>query len=310
MPGLRAFGPEPSQGGLHLRGHRGSGGVERDPPGTLRTVWALWLSGVWPEGPSAVAPGVGVVIYIDDREENATKKKLNLDLMRHFTQLRVKAEMTHLQFGDAMLEINGPDGPLLVGIERKRLRDMLTCVDDGRLSGHQAIGMRQDFDVRVVMVEGLWRPHDPEGWLLEAYGGGVSWGYLKQGSRVLYAKLYRYLISLRLSGIVLDYTRDPFHTAFNIAEWWHYGQKAWDSHTSQIQLHQVPIPHLTRKPSLVDKWLYSIDGVGHKKAALAKRQFKTGLALANADESEWLKIPGVGVKTAQDIVREIWRGSR
>lgn len=249
------------------------------------------------------------MIYIDDREENATKKKLNLDLMPHFGRLQVKATMEHLQFGDAMLEVNGPEGPLLVGIERKRLRDMLQCVDDGRMSGHQSIGMRQDFDIRVLMLEGVWRPHDPEGWLMEGYSAG-AWGHLRQGTRVLYSKLYRYLISLRLSGIVVDYTRDPFHTAFNIAEWEHYGQKAWDAHTSQIQLHQAPIPHLTRKPNLVEKWLYQIDGIGVKKMGIAKRTFRTGLQLAKADEAEWLKIPGVGIKTAQDIVREIWHGSR
>lgn len=248
------------------------------------------------------------MILIDDREENATKKKANLDLLQHFTRMGVDAQPTRLDYADACFEINGPDGPLLVGIERKRLHDMLNCINDGRYSGHQRIGMKDLYGLSVLLVEGHWKPHDPEGILMEGYAGGISWGYARpRGQRVMYSKLYRYLISVSLSGVIVTYSRDPFHTAYNINEWQQWGQKKWDDHTSLMDIHRLAIPSLHRKPSLVQKWASDLDGIGTKMSGLADRQFRSALDLAQADEQEWLKIPGVGVKTAQSVVREIWR---
>ena len=248
------------------------------------------------------------MILIDDREENETKKKKNLDLLQHFQRLHVPAEATHLDYGDAMFEINGPEGPMLVGVERKRLHDLLNCIRDGRFSGHQNIGMKETYGITVMMVEGHWKPHEPEGILMEGYAGGISWGYARpRGQRVMYSALYRYLISAQLSGVIVSYSRDPFHTAYNIYEWQQWGQKKWDDHTSMMNIHKLALPSLNRKPRLVQKWASDLEGIGVKMSAMADRHFRSALDLANADEQEWLRIPGVGVKTAQSIVREIWR---
>lgn len=245
------------------------------------------------------------MILIDYREENATKRAANLDLKRHIERLGVKVEVTDLQFGDAAFEMRGPNGPLMVGIERKGIHDMLSCIDDSRYNA-QRIGMKSMYDISVLMLEGHWKPHDPEGILMEGFSGGISWGYARpRGARVMYSKLYRYLISVTLSGVIITYSRDPFHTAFNIVEWYQYGQKR--DHTSLLEIQKVAIPTLNRKPSLLRKWANDLDGIGTKMSELAERNFRSALELANADESEWLRIPGVGVKTAQSIVGEIWR---
>lgn len=248
------------------------------------------------------------MILIDDREETTTKKKANLDLMVHFQRMHLDAQMTRLEFADAAFEIKGPDGPLLVGIERKRLHDILNCIKDGRYSGHQKIGMRDNYDISVLIIEGHWKPHDPEGILMEGYSGGISWGFARpRGQRLMYSVLYRYLISASLSGVIVTYSRDPFHTAFNMNEWQQWGQKKWDDHTSMMDIHKLAIPSLHRKPSLVQRWATDLPGIGTKMSGLVDRHFRSGLDLANADEAEWLKLPGIGVKSAQQIVREIWR---
>jgi ERCC4-type nuclease len=249
------------------------------------------------------------MILIDDREENATKKRLNLDLLQHFERMHIQAEAVRLDYGDAAFEIHGPDGPMMVGVERKRLHDMLDCIKDGRYSGHQKIGMREfGYGISVLIIEGHWKPHDPDGWLMEGYSGGISWGYCRpRGARTLYSMLYRALISISLSGVVVTYSRDPFHTAFNIHEWYQWGQKSWDGHTSLMELHRLALPQLAAKPSLTQAWASHLPNVGAKKSDLAARRFRSALELANADESEWLKIPGIGIKSAQEIVREIWK---
>ena len=50
-----------------------------------------------------------------------------------------------------------------------------------------------------------------------------------------------------------------------------------------------------------------MEGIGVKLSLDAERVFKKAGRLAAADETEWLKVPGVGVKTAQSIVREVWK---
>lgn len=221
-------------------------------------------------------------------------------------RLGVPVEKTQLEFGDAAFEGNGPHGTINIGIERKTLHDMLNCIDDHRYSEHQLPGMKRHYDVSVLLIEGHWRPHDPQGFLMEGFHQGVSWGYCRpRGRQIMYHKLYRYLVSVRLAGVIVDTTRDLFHTAYNIHEWFHYFQKPWTGHTSLLETQKVTIPTLRHKPKLVRLWAADLEGVGMKMSELAEKQFKTGLALATAGESEWLRIPGIGVKKAQSIVKEI-----
>lgn len=248
------------------------------------------------------------MILIDYREETKTKKAKNTDLIAPLRRIGgVRIEQATLEYGDATFEGKGPDGPIAVGIERKGLHDILQCIEDNRLSGHQLIGMRDDFDVRVLLVEGYWRPHDGNGLLMEGFNSGMSWGISKYRSRpTMYHMLYRYLISVQLSGIIVTYSRDPFHTAFNILEWYHYFQKPFHEHTAMQEMQKIAIPTLGAKPSLTRKWANDLVGVGMTHSLAAERLFKKPITLANADEQDWLRIPGIGVKKARDIVAEIW----
>src|SRR5438105_4306269 len=98
-------------------------------------------------------------------------------------RLGVRAELNDLDFGDAAFEGRSPAGMIAVGIERKTLHDLVRCIDDARLSGHQLIGMKQMYTVRAVIIEGHWKPHDPEGWLMEGYNGGTTWAYCRPGGQ-------------------------------------------------------------------------------------------------------------------------------
>lgn len=230
------------------------------------------------------------------------------ELLTHVRSIGVSCELGDLEFGDACFEGKGPDnGTLLIGIERKTLHDMLSCIEDSRYSAHQLVGMKQMYAVSVLMIEGHWKPHDPKGFLMEGFHGGTSWGWLRHRTqRTMYAKLYRYLISVQMAGVMVSYSRDPWHTAYNICEWYHWSQKSWGSHTALTETQKIAIPTFERKPSLLRRWAADLDGIGAKLSGVAEKHFKTPLKMANADEGEWLRVPGVGVKTAQSIVKEIW----
>ncbi len=211
-----------------------------------------------------------------------------------------------LEFADAAFEGNGPHGRIMIGIERKTLHDMLACIDDARYSAHQKPGMAQMYAKSFLLVEGMWKPHDPEGWLMEGFQGGTSWGLCRYRSqRTLYSKLYRYLLSVSLSGVIITFSRDLVQTAWNICEIYQYFQKRWDNHTALIQTQTLNIPDFNRKPSLVRRWAAELEGIGVKYSMEAERMFKRPIALANSDEMDWLSLKGVGPKTALGIIREI-----
>ena len=110
---------------------------------------------------------------------------------------------------------------------------------------------------------------------------------------------------MSLSGVHVLYTRDIEQTAFDITEIFHYFSKQWSSHTSLLAMQRLNIPTLNAKPSLVRRWASDLEGIGVKMSADAEKLFRKPIALATADETEWLRLPGVGVKTAQSVWREI-----
>lgn len=224
-------------------------------------------------------------------------------------RLGVPVQLSELEFSDACFEGNGPKGSTMIGVECKRIHDMLDCIDSSRYVDHQRKGMAQMFGVSILNVEGNWRAHDPDGWLMEGFrkrDGEMSWGYCKPGGRpVKYEKLYRYLLSIALSGVIITYSRDLFGTAFNICEIYHYFQKQWDEHTSLLSIHAPSPPDMRDRPSLVRRWAYALTDVGAKTSIDLERRYKTGGDLADATEDELLQVPGIGKKTAKQIVREI-----
>lgn len=245
-----------------------------------------------------------------DYKGGAEGKTIPQEFVNLIKGMGVQAELANLEYGDFAFEGNGPAGSAMIGVERKTLHDMLNCIDDNRYNA-QRIGMRQMYQISVLALEGHWRPHNPSGLLMEGFQGGVSWAYCRYRSRqTMYHKLQRYLFSVQLSGVVYVPSRDKWHTAFNLCELFHYFQKRWADHTSLLEIQRVAIPQLTFQPSLVRKWANDLEGIGTKMSELAARHFKTPYKLAMGDESDWLRVPGVGVKTAQDVVKQIMGGKR
>ena len=232
--------------------------------------------------------------------------KGSIELLPLIQRYGVPAEKANLPYADFSFEGIGPTGnPCYVGIERKTLHDMLHCIDDSRYTGFQKVGMGQLYNVSVLLLEGNWKPHDQTLDLMEGFRDGTSWGPCKYRSRTNpYSKLYRYLISVARSGVIITYSRNMVHSAINICEWYHYWQKK--QHTSLLEVQQLNIPDMRHHPSLTRMWASDLDGVGVQKSMEAEELFKRPIVLANASEVDWMKIEGVGVSTAQKIVRQIY----
>jgi hypothetical protein len=249
------------------------------------------------------------IIHIDDR-------KGSIELSPIIQGMGVQVKIQRLEFGDAAFQGHGPKGAIYVGIERKTLRDMLACIDDARFAGHQLPGMMAFYSKSYLAIEGMWRPGDGgeyEGLLMEGYRNGQSWGPLKgmewngkfSGRPVLYSKLFRYLNSIALSSVIITLSHNIWHTAYNICELYHWYQKQWSGHTSLLEKQKLNIPQLSGRPSLVRRWAAELDDIGVMFSQDAERIFHTPVNLANSDEGDWLRIKGIGVPTAQKIIRSI-----
>lgn len=243
------------------------------------------------------------MILVDDRIGSK-------ELLPIIQRIGVPCELSRLSYGDAAFEGNGPKGPITVGVERKTLNDMLACIEDARYAAHQRPGMLALYSKSYLCIEGLWAPGDGNGFdgqLMQGFRNGASWGPLKvrSGRTPLYSKLYRYLMSVALSGVIITPSMHIFHTAYNICEMYQYFQKRWNQHTSLIEVQKLAIPDMTGKPSLVRRWASDLTDIGVVHSQDAERLFRAPLILANAPESAWLDIKGIGVPTARRIVKEI-----
>lgn len=229
------------------------------------------------------------------------------ELIPIIRKIGVRVEESDLPFGDACFEGNGPDGTITIGIERKTLHDMLHCIDDARYVG-QRLGMQRLYNKSYLMLEGCWKPHE-QGFLMEGFNTGTSWGFCRYRSRqTMYSKLRRYLFSMGLGANPpqVIYTRDMFQSAYDICECFHYFQKKWADHTSLLEVHTLAIPELSMRPSLTRRWAAQLKDIGVKYSIEAENLFRKPIKLAQSSESDWLRIPGIGVKTARQIIKEIW----
>lgn len=211
-----------------------------------------------------------------------------------------------LEYADFAFSGNGPSGPVNIGIERKTLMDFLQSMTTGRLSGHQIIGLTQQYDWVYLLVEGIWRPDRHTG-ILQRIGRNGKWAAVAQGSRRFMARdIYNFINTLQvMCNIVTVTTSNQWETAMwltAIHGWW---QKGWGKHKSHLQF-QKPVAHATlRKPNLVTRMASQLTGVGWDKARKLGEQFPTIMDLVETTEEELMEIDGIGSKMAQQIMEEL-----
>lgn len=255
-------------------------------------------------GASAAAPtGSGDrMLFVDDR----TGSK---ELMRYLPpQL---AQLSRLQFGDACWLGNGPEGvPVHIGVEVKAIGDMLKSIVDGRFSGHQLPGLLRDYHVVYLILEGKYRPARETG-LIEIPWRN-TWVAADFGARPwMHRDLDGFLTTLEMKyGLKLRKTYDRIETARVIQDLYHWWKdKEWDEHMSghAFDISQEPV---LLPASLLTRIAAQFKGIGWKRAHAVGKHFDTVVDMILAPETEWRNIPGIGKKTAADVVDEIWRHTK
>jgi len=250
------------------------------------------------------------------------KRRGSYELLPYLQALRIPVKAAFLPYGDFSIEGGkGPDGePVRCGIERKQLGDLVTSMQSGRFTGQredgsmgQLPGMLVEYDVPLLLIEGVWRP---------AADGTIEVLFIPKNQKpekkefgfwvpfrgqMLYRALNRFLFT------VLFKARVPYFRTMGIREtaqwladlhvWW--VDKGYDAHKSHLANDRTYDPRpdrlLWREPNFVEQIAMRFPGVGEVRAGAAAAQFPTVEAMVLAPVEEWLMVEGVGAKTAEKL---------
>lgn len=245
--------------------------------------------------------GIGSM-YVDDRAGS-------VDLIPHLPT-SIPTSLTRLPYGDVMWCGNGEGGcPVPIGVEYKRISDLCQCIVTGRLSGHQLIGLVNEYWRVYLLVEGIWRGN-PEDGILEVWKRG-GWYPLTLGSRrFMYKEVANYLNTLSvMCGVIVWCTERIEASGKWLACTYRWWEKGWEDHHSIHQFNSTPPPRpYLRKPNLVHRVAKELDGVGWDKGEAISRKYGTIKELAEADEKGLQEVDGIGKVLAGRIIKQIRGG--
>lgn len=253
------------------------------------------------------------MILVDPREPQEL-----LDLVKERVNGNARYTRPQLNSGDFCFTGNGPTGEINVGIEVKKLQDLLAAERSGRYVC-QLTKMMEEYDVCVLIIEGVFRPG--ESGFIETYTRG-GWGVLNLSTRAqreartrnndyrYYSELDNFETSLCMKkDVVIKCSGSRLHTAWRIVNLYNWFQRAWESHDSTEQV-KIQAGIITRRASYVRMVAAQLPRIGWNLSGKVEKHFGSIDRMINSLPSEWEEIPGIGRNTALEICKVIKERSR
>lgn len=224
------------------------------------------------------------MIYIDARVGSK-------DLVTPLTKMGLPVEKVHLDFADIAFTGKGPKGRALqIGIELKKLSDLVGSLRTGRLSGHQLpglLGPQGAYDYAWLLVEGHYQV-DAAGRLLTFKGRNRGWRPIPGGMNA--TELEKRVLTLELcGGLHTRFTNsrpDTLRWLSALYHWW--TDHAMDHHTSHLAAQTISsVVPLSDFRHAVCHW----PGIGLRMSKAAEKAFHGSVTLAaNATTMRWADI--------------------
>jgi ERCC4-type nuclease len=224
------------------------------------------------------------VILVDDRAGSDV-------LCEQLTKLGVEAELTRLPSGDVAFEGRGTGGTLVdVGIEFKKLPDLVASIRTGRLAGLQMVNMLGPtgaFHYGWLLIEGRYDV-DKSGQMVIYQGRARGWRPLPAKANAV--EIEKRLLTMELCGgchVRFANTRDDtLRFIVTLYRW--FTDKAMDEHQSHVAQHRpfgfLPISDFR---DVVSRF----PGVGLKTSLAVETHFGGNLRRAvNAGVEDWASI--------------------
>lgn len=247
------------------------------------------------------------MLTIDDRTGSS-------DLYPVLRGLGLPCTLGRIDFGDVSFTGTGSEGvPVPVGIEYKKVRDVLQCMTNGRFAGHQLPGLVNSYSQVVLLMEGEIRPRHPDG-VLEVKSNKGFWYEGTVGTRrFMYRDLAKWLLTMSIKGgLTVSRTADLRETAISISalyNWW-VGD-GYDHHRSHLALNVsgdirgnsgMRDRAILTRPTFLRRIAAELPGVGFEKSAAVEKFFGTLEALFYASEGDIAQVPGIG----KGIAAKVW----
>lgn len=249
-------------------------------------------------------------IYVDDREKERPHptnedRTVGTDMLKLVRSHRDSptALPKHLIAGDFCFAGNGEKGPCLVGIERKRIRDMLSSMRLGRYTGEQVPKLIEHYDYKFLVIEGTYRTNWYSGLLEDLVG--------KQYAPISYGRgnytgleLESFLISnILCTPIKIKRTRDERETVEFLIALNHRFSEPWDKNLEHVTAIHQPEQYATiGKASTVRRVAYCLQGIGWDKSGSVEQNYKSVWDVMSTDPNctcirpakEYEKLPKFG----------------
>lgn len=218
------------------------------------------------------------------------------ELEKNFQRYGVTVKKTTLDFGDFEWAGNGATGKNVVGVERKKIEEIITSITDDRLAGRQIKGMVDTFDERYLVVEGIWRlgPDDE----VQTYRGRDKLGKPMWQSQGMHGgALINFMMSMAFrAGTVPWRTTSMEETVSFVVFQYRSWQKNWAEHKAHDAVY-APASAVgngwAANHSLRQRIVSQCETVAHQlpglgdKAAWAARHFKRVRAMLGLTDVEW-----------------------
>lgn len=243
----------------------------------------------------------------------ATGSKELVDPMR---SLGVPVDACHLDFGDVAFMGRGEGGaPLYVGIEFKKVGELVGSLITKRFQGHQLLGMTEHFDRRYLLIEGDY--HSDAAGRMTTWTGkykGASW---KPTPGAMPALTFdQECINLETRGglWVKNVTTRQDTLRWLLACYRYWTDKDLDEHKSHLSIYAPDLDKgLLSPPSDFRKLVHIVlPGIGFKTSKMVEDHVGEGKtlrqqmhALLNMTEAEWAEIDTGGKRLGSARAKKI-----
>ena len=221
------------------------------------------------------------------------------DLLKPLGDLAVTAPIPYGDFiFTGVTEVDGQTQPVKVCGERKKMGDMVNCIDDGRHVAQMQAANEAGFDYYFLVLESVWRT-DKGGQV--QYRRGRNW--VPTGMHR--TRLEAYLNQLHyLLGVQVKQSANVKETAAVIKGVYQFFQTT--EHSSLKKFYTSPVSGLLLKPpSLVRRVAKELPGIGWERSLLVEETFDSVRTMVNAPLEEWLEIEGIGKGIATKVQEEL-----
>ena len=235
------------------------------------------------------------------------------ELVAPLQAMGLPVEETTLDFSDVCFEGRGEGGkPVSIGIEFKKLPELVQSLRTQRFQGYQLKGMRTTFDYSYLFIEGELL-YDAEGGLLRRAG---KRSFRPLPGQMSVSELLKRLHVLHLRGGVNPWwsvsRKDILQGIAALYHTWH--DTDLDKHKSHLGIYNAPslLP-----VSSFRRTVYTFPGVGMRASLAVEKHFGGSLKRAvTAPIAEWAEIQTeddkgnlrrLGTKVASQIVESFER---